>query len=507
MQRGKFSIVAVIIAGLGAMAGYGIHWTGVETRLLPPDAVLPDGAEYHGDIRDGRFHGEGVLIRPNGDRYEGGFAEGVFEGKGRYVTATGDVHEGEFTNGMFHGRGTFTSAGGEVHEGRFEQWRIVQGVYRDSAGNEYEGTFEDWQFHGEGTYTAANGDVYRGTFERGQLTGEGVHEMASGGRYEGEFRNWSYHGTGTLTQADGDRHVGEFAAGYRHGEGRLEYADSERVRQGIWSWGEYQGADGRRARRRAEAIERALYRQPELLRAKLDGVAAGTPGEIELYFVGVAPYGGQDVFRREIDFVAGQFAREHDAGERSIVLGNHPDTLDSRPLATRTSIGRALERVSSAMNADEDILFLYLTSHGTRDHELSVQQPGLELPDLGADELASLVNGLPVRWKIVAISACYSGGFLPALEDERTLVMTAAREDRTSFGCGDDSEMTYFGKAYFRDALPETGSFRDAFEQARTLIHEWEEEEGLDTHSEPQIAIGDALERYLDDWRRNRRVP
>lgn len=54
---------------------------------------------------------------------------------------------------------------------------------------------------------------------------------------------------------------------------------------------------------------------------------------------------------------------------------------------------------------------------------------------------------------------------------------------------------------------PEAGSFRDAFEQARTLIHEWEEEEGLDTHSEPQIAIGDALERYLDDWRRNRGVP
>lgn len=472
---------------------------------IPPDAVLPDGGRYHGDIRDARFHGEGRIEWPNGSRYEGMFIEGLAEGEGRYEFPDGTVYEGEFKDGMLHGQGKVTHASGEVYAGRFENDTIVHGEYRDGHGNTYEGEFEYWQIQGEGIYTMANGDVFRGTFERGQLQGEGEHESPSGSHYEGAFRDWSYHGEGTLTQPNGDRYVGEFFAGYRHGKGRSIRAENVETQEGIWAWGDYKGPEGKADERRAAAIERALYRQPALLDSALEGLAPGQPGEIELYFIGVAPYGGQDVFRKEIDFVANQFAEHYDTAERSVILGNHPDTLDARPLATRTSLERTLSRVSEAMNK-EDLLFLYVTTHGSEDHRLAIEQPGIDLPDLSAEALTALIDDTAAKWKIVAISACYSGGYLPALEHTDTLVMTASRSDRPSFGCDNDSEMTYFGDAYFRQALPLAASFPDAFERARTFVHMREAATGIEAHSEPQIALGDALAAHLENWRQGRAV-
>src|SRR5690606_28806012 len=86
----------------------------------------------------------------------------------------------------------------------------------------------------------------------------------------------------------------------------------------------------------------------------------------------------------------------------------------------------------------------------------------------------------------------------PFLEDETTLVMTAARADRTSFGCSDESEMTYFGRAYFEQALPHSDSFVAAFEQARMLITQWEERDfPEEERSEPQIALGSRIAAHL----------
>lgn len=50
---------------------------------------------------------------------------------------------------------------------------------------------------------------------------------------------------------------------------------------------------------------------------------------------------------------------------------------------------------------------------GSDDHRLSVSQPGIDLPDLSAETLASLLDALPAKWKVITISACYSGGFWP----------------------------------------------------------------------------------------------
>lgn len=123
----------------------------------------------------------------------------------------------------------------------------------------------------------------------------------------------------------------------------------------------------------------------------------------------------------------------------------------------------------------DDILFVFMTSHGSSEHELVLDQHGIELPDLTARKLGELFQQLSARWKVVVIAACFSCGLIPHLENDYTLIMTAADHDRKLFGCTDDADMTYFGRALFEEALPRSGSFDEAFERARELVREWED--------------------------------
>jgi Peptidase C13 family len=94
------------------------------------------------------------------------------------------------------------------------------------------------------------------------------------------------------------------------------------------------------------------------------------------------------------------------------------------------------------------------------------------------------------------VSACYAGTFIEPLKDENTIVITASAADRTSFGCSDDNDLTYFGEAFYRDALPNAASLIAAFEAARVAIHERETNEGA-TPSNPQAHFGKAIEQKL----------
>jgi hypothetical protein len=102
-----------------------------------------------------------------------------------------------------------------------------------------------------------------------------------------------------------------------------------------------------------------------------------------------------------------------------------------------------------------------------------------------------------IKNRVIVISACHSGSFIPALAGPTSLVIAAARADRTSFGCEDRREWTYFGDAFFNRALREERSFERAFDRARLTIRTWERKERL-VRSLPQIAGGEALRPRLD---------
>ncbi|MGH8454819.1 MAG: C13 family peptidase, partial [Nevskiales bacterium] len=213
--------------------------------------------------------------------------------------------------------------------------------------------------------------------------------------------------------------------------------------------------------------ESVFVEQPRLLGAALTGLAAGEPGKTEMYFVGFGGDGSQKVFMREVQYVARQFRSRFGAEGRTLTLLNDRENPKLLPMASVSNLDEALRVVAQRMNVEEDILFLFLTSHGSRQHELKVELGGVGLHPLSAGKLSQLLRESGIRWRIIVVSGCYSGGFIDSLKDERALIITAARADRTSFGCSDTAEFTYFGRAFFEQALNQTRSFSEAFRKAQ----------------------------------------
>jgi hypothetical protein len=246
--------------------------------------------------------------------------------------------------------------------------------------------------------------------------------------------------------------------------------------------------------------ERVFYDQPERLAAAAAALAPQRAGTVDLYVVAFGGDATENVFRNEVEYIERLFAERFDADGRILALLNHPDSAAQRPLATATNLERALRAVGERMDPAEDILFLYLTTHGSREHELLVQQPPLPLDQLHPARLRAALDASGIRWRVLVVSACYSGGYVEALQDEQTLVLTAASADRTSFGCGADSEITWFGKAFLVHALNEETDFVAAFEQARERIRRWEKRDEIRA-SEPQISAGERIAAQLARWR------
>lgn len=246
----------------------------------------------------------------------------------------------------------------------------------------------------------------------------------------------------------------------------------------------------------AKLNEDVLYRQPKILERELAALRPGRRGVIDVYFIGVGGYAAQDVFMKEVDAVSRLFRERFGSEGKTVRLVNNLKSVTDSPLASVTSLRASLQRVSELMDKDEDVLFLFLTSHASKTHRFSLEFSGLKFHELDPAKLRALLDEAGIKNRVVVISACYSGGFIDALKSENTLVISAAAADKNSFGCSDAAEWTYFGRAYFDEALRKTYSFVEAFELARPVIAERERKEGY-TPSEPQMALGQGIKPKL----------
>lgn len=247
----------------------------------------------------------------------------------------------------------------------------------------------------------------------------------------------------------------------------------------------------------AAATEEVLYSQSRLLDQIGQRIAPQQPGVPEIFFLGAAGYASENVFLNEVSLASEILRTRFGAEGHAAIIANNPGTLRTLPVATATSLGHMLKTVGRTMDVEEDVLFLFLTSHGSQDHHLAMEFWPLQLTDIDPGMLKQMLDASGIRWRVIVISACYSGGFIEPLKDSRTLIMTAADPDHTSFGCGADSELTYFGKAYFDEALRETRSLTVAFEQARKSIAAREGAQGFEP-SNPQIFLGEEIAAKLE---------
>jgi hypothetical protein len=244
------------------------------------------------------------------------------------------------------------------------------------------------------------------------------------------------------------------------------------------------------------ASESILFDEPARIADALEDTAPERPGITDTYFVGFAGHGEQRVFRREALFAEKIFAKRFGSGERSVELINDITDRDTYPLATVSGLRYALDLIAQRMDRENDVLVLLITSHGSQEEGISVTNGALPLAQLGPADLRDALDDSGIRWRVVIVSACYAGVFLDPLKSDSTLVITAADAEHTSFGCADDRDLTYFGEAFLRDALPGSASLEAAFLKARALIDERENAEKL-THSNPQIYIGSAIRAKL----------
>lgn len=250
----------------------------------------------------------------------------------------------------------------------------------------------------------------------------------------------------------------------------------------------------------APTPEQVLYAQPDLLDREIAQLKARTPGKVNLYAIVFAGDGSQNVFRNEAEYFGELFSRRLGAAGHVLVLENNPASLTTRPLATWSNLEGALDAVAAKMDLQQDILLVYLTTHGSEDHTLLVDMDPLPLDQIGATDLPGILAEHPFKYKVVVVNACYSGGFIPPLAGPDTMVITAARADRSSFGCGEQSEFTWFGHAFLVDALNRTDNLQQAFQLASRQVAAWEKRDNYEP-SDPQISEGQGIAAQLAKWR------
>lgn len=236
--------------------------------------------------------------------------------------------------------------------------------------------------------------------------------------------------------------------------------------------------------------------QPRLLEDALARLPTPQPGRVNVYGLTYAPYASEDVFMRESAVVSKTMRERFGAGMVELVV--NPATAASLPWATPLNLRKSIARVAAVMDRERDVLFLHLTSHGGADGRLATETWPLQTEPMTPELLKRWLDEAGVRWRVVSVSACYSGSWVEPLAGDGTLVMTAADADHTSYGCGKRSPLTFFGRAMYVDALQATRSFEAAHAQARELIAVREREAGKDDgYSNPQLRMGEAIRPVL----------
>jgi Peptidase C13 family len=245
-------------------------------------------------------------------------------------------------------------------------------------------------------------------------------------------------------------------------------------------------------RGRSPAAELAEQRR---LDAALGHLAPQRPGIVDAYVVSIA-LDSDPVFGREAREAGRVLARRYDADGRTIVLaGSDGRAPASLPMGSLHSLSLALARIAELADAREDVLVLYLTSHGAPvgiayhdgDQGFGVLTPA---------RFAGMLGSLGLRNRLLILSACYSGVFVPAVWSDTTALFTAASAGRSSFGCAADNDWTYFGDAMINRALRKPQPLADASAEALRLIDQWESARHYDA-SFPQVSIGNGVAAWL----------
>jgi hypothetical protein len=247
---------------------------------------------------------------------------------------------------------------------------------------------------------------------------------------------------------------------------------------------------------------REALRQERMMRKALDSVKAGIPGTRDVFILSAA-LGGEHVFDKEANGAADALVRRYGGDQRKIVLSNAAAALgESTPAATPEHFSTALARIGEAMNP-EDVFFLFITSHGARDKGALIYEQERLQSLMSPERLSAELDDAQIKNRVLIVSACFSGFYIPALANPDTAILTAASADRSSFGCQPEREWTYFGDALFAHAMAGGAPLLEAFNEAKVLITKWEADLKV-APSLPSAEVGANAKVFLAELERRR---
>jgi hypothetical protein len=258
-------------------------------------------------------------------------------------------------------------------------------------------------------------------------------------------------------------------------------------------------ADRRRSYERGPELQRgvsaaATREQQRRLDAALVGLAPQTPGTADAYVLTIA-LDSDPVFAREAREAARVLGARYGAAGRTLTLAGPDGVRDDHPHGSITALMLALDHLGRVMDADEDVLVLYTTSHGA-DIGLAYHYGDTGYGIVSPASLKAALEAAGIRRRVLIISACYSGVFVPVLASPDTAILTAAASTRTSFGCKAENDWTFFGDALINRALRQPVSLDEAARMAGRSVAEWESQARY-LASLPQVSIGAEAARWL----------
>jgi len=248
--------------------------------------------------------------------------------------------------------------------------------------------------------------------------------------------------------------------------------------------------------------EAVLATQNMLLDHALAGLEDERPGQSDLYFVGFAPYGRDDAFRTDVEAAQRVMDDRWGTAGRSMLLINNPQTLLTTPFATITNLRETLNEIGAAIDPEDDVVMLYLASRGGAGARLDADLPPLALVELTPPGLRQLLDDAGIKWRIIVVSACSSGGYIEPLQDDHTLIVTSSQIDPTLSACGQAGGSAYFGEAFFQKGMAGASTFAAAFEVAKLRVAERERDDKILPPSDPQWWIGPEMAGKLSGLRR-----
>jgi hypothetical protein len=235
----------------------------------------------------------------------------------------------------------------------------------------------------------------------------------------------------------------------------------------------------------AEPQARPLAQQP---------AATSVPaGDKRLFYIGLGLYSEQ-WSENDVVELAGEL---QSASQYRVVPAFASNVASARrlyPIADDATIAALVGSVAAQAGPD-DIVFVDISSHGA--HQVLARKVGNNAPTtLSSRELARRLAPLAGHRTVIVVSACYSGSLINDLRAPERIIITAARADRSSFGCAPGNRHTLFGGAELRAFAEPDRSLHQVFTAIRDDVARMESEQRYQP-SEPQVWVGaDVAELY-----------